>query len=59
MLGLSVAAISAAVSSFDGLRSLALATGWSEWQAPLLPLTIDAFALASIRIWLASTTISA
>jgi hypothetical protein len=58
-LGLVVSAVAAAVSSFDGLRSLAVATGWSEWQAPLLPLTIDAFALSAIRIWLLGSVVSA
>lgn len=59
VLGLFVSAVAAAVSSFDGLRSLAIATGWSEWQAPLLPLTIDAFALSAIRIWLLGSVVSA
>jgi hypothetical protein len=58
-LGLLVSAVAAAVSSFDGLRSLAVATGWSEWQAPLLPVTIDAFALSAIRIWLLGSAVSA
>lgn len=58
-LGLFVSAVSAAVGSFEGLRSLAAATGWSEWQAPLLPVTIDAFALSAIRIWLLGSAVSA
>jgi Protein of unknown function (DUF2637) len=58
LLGLTIAALSAAVSSFDGLRLLAMATGWSGWQAPLLPLTVDAFALSAIRIWLLGSTVS-
>jgi hypothetical protein len=55
MLGLSIAAVSAAVSSFDGLRSLAVATGWSTAMAILFPLTLDSYALTSIRVWLTSS----
>ncbi|MFC7481488.1 DUF2637 domain-containing protein [Luedemannella flava] len=55
-LGLAVSAISAATSSFDGLRSLAVAAGWPLWQAPLLPLAVDSFALAAVRVWLSGRT---
>src|SRR5438067_844006 len=55
-LGLSVSALSALVSSFSGLRSLALLAGWVPLMAPLLPLTIDAYAMTATRVWLADTT---
>src|SRR5688572_21054028 len=55
-LGLGVAAVSAAFSSFDGLRSLAEAAHWSIYMAPLFALCIDAYALAAIRVWLARST---
>jgi hypothetical protein len=57
-LGMAVAATSAAVSSFDGLRSLAVASGWAVMLAPLLPLTIDSYAMTSVRVWLSATTSS-
>lgn len=55
-LGMIVSATSAALTSFDGLRQLALAAGWTSLMAPLLPLTIDAFAATATRIWLADGT---
>ena len=57
--GMAVTALSAAVSSFSGLRSLAAATGWPETLSPLLPLTIDAFAMTATRVWLSGMTRSA
>jgi hypothetical protein len=54
--GMTVTAISAAVSSFSGLRSLAAATGWPGALAPLLPLTIDAYAMTATRVWLSGRT---
>lgn len=57
--GMTVTALSAAVSSFSGLRSLAAATGWPGWLAPLLPLTVDSYAMVASRVWLASSTRSA
>lgn len=56
--GMFVSAASAAVSSFDGLRSLALLAGWSVWMAPMLPLTVDAYAMGATRVWLANSTAS-
>jgi hypothetical protein len=58
-LGLFVSALSAAVSSFAGLHALALSTGWHPWAAPLFPLTVDCYALTSVRVWLARSTRSA
>jgi len=57
--GMAVTACSAAVSSFSGLRSLAAATGWPEALSPLLPFTIDAYAMTATRVWLSGATRSA
>jgi hypothetical protein len=59
LAGMLTAAASAAVASFSGLRGLALITGWPEGLAWLLPLTVDAYAMTSARVWLASSTRSA
>ncbi len=56
VLGMSVTAVASAVSSFTGLRSLAVATGWQEVLSPLLPLTVDAYAMTATRVWLAAST---
>jgi Protein of unknown function (DUF2637) len=56
MAGMLVAAASAAVASFTGLRGLALITGWPPRLAWLLPVTLDAYAMTSARVWLAATT---
>ena len=56
MAGMLIAAASAAVASFTGLRGLALITGWPSRLAWLLPVTLDAYAMTSARVWLASTT---
>jgi hypothetical protein len=55
IVGMSVAAISAAVASFAGLRGLAQVAGWPDRLAWLLPVTIDAYAMTSARVWLAGT----
>jgi len=57
-LGMVVSATSAALTSFDGLRQLALAAGWANEMAWLLPLTVDAFAATATRIWLIRATSS-
>lgn len=54
-----VAGIAAAVASWSALDGLALRTGWTWYTAPLLPLTIDAFAVAALRVWLGAATRSA
>ncbi len=59
ILGMTVTAISAAVSSFAGLRSLAVAAGWPVPLLSLLPFTIDAYAMTATRVWLSSSTGSA
>jgi hypothetical protein len=53
MTGMAVAAASAATASFTGLRGLALVAGWPDRLAWLLPVTIDAYAMTSARVWLA------
>jgi hypothetical protein len=53
---MTVAATSAAVASFSGLRGLASAAGWPEHLAWLLPVRVDAYAMTSTRLWLAGRT---
>jgi hypothetical protein len=55
IVGMTVAAVSAAVASFAGLRGLAQVAGWPDRLAWLLPVTIDAYAMTSARVWLAGT----
>ncbi|MGI5207506.1 DUF2637 domain-containing protein [Spirillospora sp. CA-108201] len=59
VIGMTIAAVSAAVASFAGLYGLATVAGWPVRLAWLLPITIDAHAMTSARVWLASTTRSA
>jgi hypothetical protein len=54
--GMAIAAASAAVASFSGLRGIALIAGWPDRLAWLLPLTVDAYAMTSARVWLAAST---
>lgn len=54
--GMTVAAASAAVASFSGLQGLAYIAGWPARLAWLLPVTLDAYAMTSARVWLAATT---
>jgi hypothetical protein len=54
-----VAGISAAVASWSALYGLALRCGWSHLTAPLFPLTVDAYAVAALRVWLGRGTGSA
>jgi hypothetical protein len=56
VVGMATAAASAAVASFSGLRGLAEAAGWPPRLAWLLPVTIDAYAMTSARVWLAAST---
>lgn len=56
VLSMGVSASSAMVSSFSGLRALAEAAGWSPVMASSLPMTVDAYALAATRIWLADSS---
>ena len=56
---MSITAVSAVVSSFSGLRALAMATGWPSGLALLLPGTVDAYAMTATRVWLSAATGSA
>jgi hypothetical protein len=56
MAGMAIAAVSAAIASFAGLRGLAEVAGWPDRLAWLFPITIDAYAMTSARVWLAGTT---
>lgn len=58
MVGMTIAAASAAVASFAGLRGLALVAGWPVQLAWLLPVTLDAYAMTSARVWLAGSTLA-
>ncbi|MDL4817757.1 DUF2637 domain-containing protein [Actinomadura sp. OS1-43] len=53
---MTIAAVSAAVASFAGLYGLATVAGWPVRLAWLLPITIDAYAMTSARVWLANST---
>ena len=53
--GMTVAATSAAVASFTGLEGLAALAGWPSRLAWLLPVTVDAYAMTSARVWLATS----
>jgi len=53
-----VAGIAAAVASFSALYELAIVTGWSPRLAWLFPLTVDAYAVAALRVWLGRQTSS-
>jgi hypothetical protein len=55
-LGMAVSATSAAVSSFAGLRELAVVAGWPVMLAPMLPLTVDAYAMTATRVWTSEST---
>src|SRR5689334_5347538 len=57
-LGIAVSAISAATSSFAGLRSLAEVAGWPTLLSFLFPLTVDAYSLTATRVWLVKATSS-
>jgi len=54
--GMTTAGTSAALASFAGLRGLAAISGWPTGLAWLLPITIDAHAMTSARVWLAAST---
>jgi hypothetical protein len=56
MTGMTIAAASAALASFSGLYGLAAVAGWPLRLAWLLPVTLDAYAMTSARVWLASST---
>jgi len=51
-----VAGIAAAVASYAALFELARRTGWPAYTAWLFPLTIDAYAVSALRVWLSRGT---
>jgi hypothetical protein len=53
-----IAGIAAAVASYSALFELAVHTGWSPRAAWLFPLTVDAYAVAALRVWLGKHTAS-
>jgi hypothetical protein len=55
---MAVAATSATLASFSGLRGLAELSGWPDRLAWLLPITLDAYAMTSARVWLADLPVS-
>lgn len=56
--GLAVVALTAIVASFDTLARLARHVGWGEYTSWLLPVCIDALALAAGRVWLSTHSTS-
>jgi hypothetical protein len=56
LIGMAVAATAATLASFSGLRGLAELAGWPDRLAWLLPVTLDAYAMTSARVWLAGHT---
>ncbi|MBT2367146.1 DUF2637 domain-containing protein [Streptomyces sp. ISL-10] len=46
----------AAASSYAALQDLAVRTGWWMQLSWLLPLTIDAYAMTAVRVWLGKST---
>src|SRR5258708_983581 len=54
--GMAVSATSAAVSSIAGLRGLEVVAGWPVSLAPLLPITVDSYAMVATRVWLSQAT---
>ena len=52
LAGVGVVGLSAAVPSLAGLTGLAADTGWSQWLAPLLPVSIDAAGIVASLVWL-------
>ncbi|MFC5719860.1 DUF2637 domain-containing protein [Streptomyces gamaensis] len=54
--GMGAVGLAAAASSYAALQDLALRTGWWPWLSWLLPLTVDAYAMTAVRIWLGRAT---
>lgn len=53
IVGLAIVFAAAIVVSFSDQYGLALYLGWGATMAPLLPLTVDVYALTTTIIWLA------
>ncbi|ARZ71192.1 hypothetical protein SMD11_5613 [Streptomyces albireticuli] len=55
-VGMSAVGLAAAASSYAALQDLALRTSWWPWLSWLLPVTVDAYALTAVRVWLGRST---
>ncbi|MFF4220026.1 DUF2637 domain-containing protein [Streptomyces nondiastaticus] len=55
-LGMGAVGLAAAASSYAALQDLALRTSWWPWLSWLLPVTVDAYALTAVRVWLGRST---
>jgi len=55
-VGTFVSAASAALSSFEALRALAVLCGLDGRLRPLLPLTVDSLAMTATTLWLARSS---
>jgi hypothetical protein len=54
--GMGAVGLAAAASSYAALQDLAIRTGWWPGLSWLLPLTIDAYAMTAVRVWLGKST---
>lgn len=54
--GMGAVGAAAAASSYAALQDLAVRTGWWIQLSWLLPLTIDAYAMTAVRVWLGKST---
>ncbi|MEV4917845.1 DUF2637 domain-containing protein [Streptomyces tirandamycinicus] len=54
--GMGTVGAAAAASSYAALQDLAVRTGWWMQLSWLLPLTIDAYAMTAVRVWLGKST---
>ncbi|MGK5544497.1 DUF2637 domain-containing protein [Streptomyces sp. URMC 127] len=55
-MGMGAVGLAAAASSYAALQDLALRTSWWPWLSWLLPVTVDAYALTAVRVWLGRST---
>lgn len=56
--GMGAVGLAAAASSYAALQDLAVRTGWWSELSWLLPLTIDAYAMTAVRVWLGKSTLN-
>ncbi|AWI30418.1 hypothetical protein DDW44_17765 [Streptomyces tirandamycinicus] len=54
--GMGTVGAAAAASSYAALQDLAVRTGWWIQLSWLLPLTVDAYAMTAVRVWLGKST---
>ncbi|WP_424890943.1 DUF2637 domain-containing protein [Streptomyces sp. XH2] len=55
-MGMTAVGLAAAASSYAALQDLALRSAWWPWLSWLLPVTVDAYALTAVRVWLSRST---